>query len=154
MKTRLSPSRRLDVKTDGVIAPDQLRRWAGVKLDENLLALDLARVKRDLELVPVDPVCFGRARPAAHAAHPRNRARAHRADQRVPRPARRPARSWWCYQVDADGWVMLPLDPRQRAVPLDNQPRRPLPVIDRRWTPPRCSPAGESRFRRSRRRCS
>ena len=40
----------LDVQTDGVIAVDQLRRWAGVASDENLLALDLARVKRDLEM--------------------------------------------------------------------------------------------------------
>ena len=43
----------LDVETDGVIAREQLRRWAGVKLEDNLLALDLERVKRDLELVPV-----------------------------------------------------------------------------------------------------
>ena len=43
----------IDVQTDGVIAVDQLRRWAGVKPEENLLALDLARVKRDLELVPL-----------------------------------------------------------------------------------------------------
>src|SRR5258706_14764987 len=41
----------IEVQTDGVIAPDALRRWAGVKPGENLLALDLARVKRDLELV-------------------------------------------------------------------------------------------------------
>src|SRR6187455_3666578 len=44
---------QIDVQTDGVISTDQLRRWAGVKADENLLALDLARVKRDLELVPL-----------------------------------------------------------------------------------------------------
>ena len=43
----------LDVQTDGVISADQLRRWAGVKFEDNLLALDLARVKRDLELVPL-----------------------------------------------------------------------------------------------------
>ena len=43
----------IDVQTDGVIAPDQLRRWAGVKPGDNLLALDLARVKRNLELVPL-----------------------------------------------------------------------------------------------------
>ena len=36
----------IDVQTDGVIAVDQLRRWAGVRLEENLLALDLWRVKR------------------------------------------------------------------------------------------------------------
>ena len=42
--------REIDVQTDGVIARDPLRRWAGVKLGDNLVALDLARVKRDLEL--------------------------------------------------------------------------------------------------------
>jgi cell division septal protein FtsQ len=43
----------LDVRTDGVLALEQLRRWAGVRVGNNLLDLDLARVKRDLELVPV-----------------------------------------------------------------------------------------------------
>src|ERR1039458_8448565 len=43
----------VEVQTDGVISVDQLRRWAGVKPAENLLALDLAQVKRDLELVPL-----------------------------------------------------------------------------------------------------
>ncbi len=41
----------IDVQTDGVLSSDQLRRWAGVRTGENLLALDLARVKRDLEMV-------------------------------------------------------------------------------------------------------
>src|SRR5262245_11857556 len=41
----------IDVQTDGVIAVDQLRRWAEVRNGENLLALDLAKVKRNLELV-------------------------------------------------------------------------------------------------------
>ena len=44
---------RIDVQTDGVVLGEQLRRWAMVKTGENLLALDLARVKRDLELVPI-----------------------------------------------------------------------------------------------------
>ena len=42
----------IDVQTDGVISTDQLRRWAGVKLEQNLFAIDLTRVKRDIELVP------------------------------------------------------------------------------------------------------
>ena len=42
-----------EVQTDGVVSADQLRRWAGVKPGENLFALDLARVKRDLEMVPL-----------------------------------------------------------------------------------------------------
>ncbi len=45
--------RDIDVETDGVIASEQLRRWAGVSLDDNLFAIDLARIKRDLEYVPV-----------------------------------------------------------------------------------------------------
>src|SRR6266403_1179433 len=44
---------QIEVQTDGVIAVDQLRRWTGVKLGSNLLALDLASVKRNLELVPL-----------------------------------------------------------------------------------------------------
>ena len=42
----------IQVQTDGDIPVKQARQWAGVKLGDNLLALDLARVKRDLELVP------------------------------------------------------------------------------------------------------
>lgn len=45
--------RELDVQTDGGIPVEQLQKWAGVKKGDNLLALDLARVKRDLELVPL-----------------------------------------------------------------------------------------------------
>ena len=45
--------RQIDVVSDGVISTDQLRRWSGVKTGDNLLALDLAGVKRNLELVPM-----------------------------------------------------------------------------------------------------
>ncbi len=55
---------RMDVQTDGVIAPDQLRRWAGVKLGVNLIALDLSAVKRNLELVSaIDSVSVERVLP-------------------------------------------------------------------------------------------
>jgi hypothetical protein len=43
----------IEISTDGIIPVDQLRRWAGVKVGDNLIALDLARVKRDLEYVPL-----------------------------------------------------------------------------------------------------
>src|SRR5262245_17107419 len=33
----------IDLQTDGVIALEQLRRWMGVRVGQNLLALDLAR---------------------------------------------------------------------------------------------------------------
>jgi cell division septal protein FtsQ len=55
---------RVDVQTDGVIAPEQLRRWTNVKLGANLIALDLATVKRNLELVSaIDSVSVERILP-------------------------------------------------------------------------------------------
>ncbi len=55
---------QIDVQTDGVIAPDQLRRWTGVKPGANLIALDLAAVKRNLELVSaIDSVSVERVLP-------------------------------------------------------------------------------------------
>jgi cell division protein FtsQ len=38
------------VETDGSLLPERIREWARVKNGDNLLALDLNRVKRDLEL--------------------------------------------------------------------------------------------------------
>lgn len=37
------------VETDGTLVPERIREWARVKTGDNLLALDLNRVKRDLE---------------------------------------------------------------------------------------------------------
>lgn len=37
---------------DGVVPPDQIRRWSGVNVGENLMALDLRRVRHNLQLVP------------------------------------------------------------------------------------------------------
>ena len=42
---------RLEIHTDGIIPAEQIRAWANVRKGQNLLALDLARIKRDLELV-------------------------------------------------------------------------------------------------------
>jgi hypothetical protein len=117
----------IDMQTDGAIAVDQLRRWAGVKLEENLLALDLARVKRDLELIPlVQSVSVERILP--HTLRLRISEREPIAQVNVPRPHPNGGFELSVYQLDADGWVMLPLDPRHRATPL-NQPEDPLPVI-------------------------
>ena len=117
----------VDVQTDGVISVDQLRRWAGVKPEENLLALDLARVKRDLEMVPlVQSVSVERVLP--HTLRIRITEREPIAQVNVYRPGTNGKLETAAYQLDADGWVMLPLDPRQRATPL-NQPVEPLPLI-------------------------
>ena len=42
----------VEVETDGIIAAQELRRWAGVKPGDNLLAIDMMRIRRDLELQP------------------------------------------------------------------------------------------------------
>jgi hypothetical protein len=44
---------QVQVETDGIIPADQIRAWSNVKKGENLLALDLSRIKRDLEMVPL-----------------------------------------------------------------------------------------------------
>lgn len=44
---------QIHVETDGIIPPDQISAWSSVRKGENLLALDLGRIKRDLELVPL-----------------------------------------------------------------------------------------------------
>ena len=117
----------LDVQTDGVIGVDQLRRWAGVKPEENLLALDLTRVKRDLEMIPLVQ-CVSVERILPHTLRIRITEREPIAQVNVPRPRANGGFELSVYQLDADGWVMLPLDPRQRATSL-NQPGDPLPVI-------------------------
>jgi cell division septal protein FtsQ len=58
--------RELDIRTDGSIPVEQLRKWAGVKAGDNLLALDLNRVKSDLQLSPmIQSVAVERVLPRA-----------------------------------------------------------------------------------------
>jgi cell division septal protein FtsQ len=117
----------IDVKTDGVIAPDQLRRWSHAKLGENLIALDLAAVKRNLELVStigsvsverILPrtlrICVTERRPVAQVA--------------VPCAGTTGGITVSVFQLDADGYVMQPLDPRLCIIPL-SQMNGQLPVI-------------------------
>jgi hypothetical protein len=117
----------MDVQTDGVISADQLRRWAGVKLEQNLLALDLARVKRDLELIPlVQSASVERILP--HTLRIRIVEREPIAQINLARPRPNTNAELAVCQLDAGGWVMMPLDSRQRATPL-YQPPDPLPVL-------------------------
>ena len=117
----------LDVQTDGVISVDQLHRWCGAWIGENLLALDLAKIKRNLEMVPlVQSVSLERVLP--HELRIRVTEREPIAQVTVPRPRPTGGVELTVFQLDADGWVMLPLDPAQRAVPLTEENAQ-LPVI-------------------------
>jgi cell division septal protein FtsQ len=117
----------IDVQTDGVIPVDQLRRWAGVKLEVNLLALDLGRVKRDLEMVPlVRSVSVERVLPRTLRIRVTEREPIAQVNALRPRASGGVETS--LYQLDADGWVILPLEPRDRAT-SPNQSDESLPAI-------------------------
>jgi len=119
--------RRIDVETDGVILPDQLRRWAGVKTGDNLLALDLATVKRNLELVSlIDAVSVERVLP--HTLRIRVNEREPVAQVNVPTADASGKIVVTVFELDADGYVMQPLDPHLCVMPLA-QVSEPVPVI-------------------------
>jgi cell division septal protein FtsQ len=120
--------RQIDVQTDGVIAPEQLRRWAGVKPGANLIALDLASVKRNLELVSViDSVSVERVLPRTLKIRVTERDPV--AQVNVPHAEGANGIAVSVFQLDADGMVMQPLDPRLCTVPLA-QMNSQLPVIE------------------------
>ena len=107
--------REIDIQTDGVISTEQLRRWAGIKVQDNLLALDLARVKRDLELVPViQSASIERILP--RTLRIRVFEREPIAQVNVPRPRASGGVELVPVQLDADGYAMSPLESRQRSV--------------------------------------
>ena len=119
---------QIDVQTDGVIAPDQLRHWTGVKPGANLIALDLAAVKRNLELVSlIDSVSVERVLP--RTLRIRVTERDPIAQVNVPRADGANGIAVSVFQLDADGMVMQPLDPRLCTVPLA-QMNSELPVIE------------------------
>lgn len=118
---------QIDAKTDGKIANGELRRWTGVKLGANLIHLDLAEVKRNLEMVSmIDSVSVERVLP--HTLKVRVTERDPIAQVDVPHVDANGAISVSVYQLDADGVVVQPLDPRVCTVPLaEVNPQ--LPVI-------------------------
>jgi cell division septal protein FtsQ len=119
---------QVDIQTDGVISSEQLRRWCQIRPGQNLFALDLARVKRELELVAsIKSVSVERILP--NSLRIRVTEREPIAQINVPRTkADGEGLEMKVYQVDNEGYITEPLDPRQRAVPL-NQVDDQLPII-------------------------
>ena len=106
--------RQIDVQTDGAIGPEHIRRWTLIKPGQNLLALDLAKVKRDLELVPViASASVERILPNTL----RIRVTEREAVAQIPVMQLRPGGGYeqCVYHIDASGVVFPPLDPRLRA---------------------------------------
>ena len=109
----------IEVQTDGVMSPDQLRRWSGVKPGENLLALDVGRVKRDMEMetivrtVVVERIPPGTLRLRVMEREPLARAAIYPASIRTNSSLQMDN----FVEIDRDAVVITPPDPRQRAVP-------------------------------------
>ncbi len=107
--------KHLDIQTDGVLALEQLQKWAGIKKGDNLLALDLARVKRDLELVPlIESVAVERGLPGTL----RVRVTEREPVAQVKVPQLTPAGvEFVTYRLDSSGYVILGSDLAPIATP-------------------------------------
>jgi cell division septal protein FtsQ len=119
--------RAIEIQTDGVIAPEQLRRWANVRPGQNLLALDLARVKRDLQMSPaLATVTVERILP--RTLRIRVTEREPLLQVSVPKTNPQGGLDATIFHLDENGVVMFPLDPRQRTKPF-LQPDESLPLL-------------------------
>lgn len=119
--------RTIEVQTDGVISPDQLRRWANVRPGQNLLALDLARVKRDLQMSPaLATVTVERILPKTLRIRVTEREPLLQVS--VPKANAQGGLDATIFHLDENGVVMFPLDPRQRTKPF-LQPDETLPLL-------------------------
>lgn len=106
----------VDIQTDGVISTEQLKRWSGIKPNENLLSLDLARVKRDLEMVSlIRSAAVERVLP--HTLKLRVSEREPVAQVYVPRALPEGGSGISVLHIDDEGYLMALLDPNQRATP-------------------------------------
>ena len=119
--------REVEVQTDGVLAKTHLRRWAKVKPGENLLALDLVRVKRDLERVPfIARVSVERILPKTLRVRVTEREAV--AQVIVPHPRVGGGVDARVFHLDSQSVIMPPMDPRLRA-PASGPPDDSLPVL-------------------------
>jgi hypothetical protein len=100
----------IDIETDGVLPRAQLRACAGVKVGDNLLALDLGRIQRDLEYLPwIQNAAVERVRP--HTIRIRVIEREPIAQTILFEPPGSDGKPReLVFYFDADGHVMLPLE--------------------------------------------
>jgi len=118
---------QINVQTDGVLTRDIIRSWARVKIGENLMALDLMRLKRDLEMqAPIQSVAVERQLP--HTLKLTVNERDPVAQTIVTQKGPTGAMEQVVYDFDEDGYVMKPLDPVWRVAPPDPNERLPILV--------------------------
>jgi cell division septal protein FtsQ len=109
--------RIVDVETDGVLSAEQIRSWAGVRMNDNLLALDLARVERDLKLVPaIESVVLERVLPSGLRIRVTEREPI--AQVNLPAAGSTNLGSGAFFTLDLSGHFMFPVAATQRATPV------------------------------------
>jgi cell division septal protein FtsQ len=118
---------QIEVQTDGVLTSETIRRWAMVRTGQNLMALDLARVQRDLEMQP--PVQFA----AVERVLPRTLKLSVTEREPVAQTLLTLGRAdggveQVIFDFDEDGYTLKPLDPRWRATPPPAGERLPILV--------------------------
>jgi hypothetical protein len=115
----------IDIETDGILPKAQLRACAGVKVGDNLLALDLNRIQRDLEYLPwIQSAAVERVRPDTLRIRVVEREPIAQAVLFEPVGADGKPKTVLFY-FDADGHVMLPLEAHRleaAAVGFDRLP--------------------------------
>lgn len=109
--------RAVQVQTDGVIAPHQLRRWANIRSGQSLLGPDLLeKVKRNLEMVPaIETVSVERVLPGTLRIRVTEREPV--LQIAVPQSTARGIENL-IFHLDDKGVVMQPLNPGQRTKPF------------------------------------
>jgi hypothetical protein len=118
---------RIEVSNDGIISAPQLCRWAGVRAGQNLIALDIARVKRNLEMVPaLETVAVERVLPRTLRIRVTEREPV--VEVAVLQTNRQGGLENRIFHLDAHGVVMPPLPPQAAVRPL-GQPDAALPRL-------------------------
>lgn len=109
---------RIDVENNGVMTPERVMQFAGVKRGQNLYALDLNQVRRNLEMIPlVRHVSVRRVLPNRLIIHVEERTAAARL--RVPSKELSDA----VFLIDRAGVVMKPLKLSDGTMLQPNAPR-------------------------------
>jgi hypothetical protein len=100
----------IDIETDGIIPKALIRTCAGVQVGDNLMALDLNRIRRDLEYLPwIRSAAVERVRPHMLKIRVTEREPIAQTTLYEPGGSDGGIRDVVFY-FDADGYVMLPLE--------------------------------------------
>jgi cell division septal protein FtsQ len=118
---------QIEVQTDGVLSTNIIRYWAKIRPGQNLLDLDLLKVKRDLEILPpIESVAVERVLPRTLKIRVSEREPV--AETVVAQQGTNGAYRQVIYYLDSQGYVVQPIDPRWRAVPLATPEHVPIVV--------------------------